>query len=82
MVTNEARAAPTSSPRATAAPQFHVRAVKCALNEVRTPVRRGGPRIDKMRRACSTYTVTSPLYAFYDRAVGASQGLLSSRAMR
>ena len=68
--------------RATAAPSFHVRAVKCALNEVRTPARRAGSRIDETRRACFAYTATWPRYASYGRAVGASQLLLSSRAVR
>jgi hypothetical protein len=68
--------------RATAAPSFHVRAVKCALTRVRTPARRGGPRVDETRRACFTCVATWPLYASYGRAFGACQGLLSSRAMR
>ncbi len=75
-------AARTSSPRATAAPSFHVRAVKCALNEVRTPARRGGSHVDETRRSCSPCTATWLRYASYGRAVGASQLLLSSRAMR
>jgi hypothetical protein len=52
------------------------------LNLFRTPARRGGSRVDKTRRSCVTCTATRPLCAFYGRAVGASQLLLSSRAVR
>ena len=83
MVTNEARAARTPSPRATASPSFHVRAVKCALNEVRTLERRGGSHLDQTRRACFACTATWLRYASYGRSRRLStSSLFQSHALR